>query len=96
MGLIKDVINFRKYKKLKECLEVLESEFGITKADLVYLHDALEIVKNNKVNETKPVAMDERTVEEIEKQKLKMTPEQFVEVFAKETEEFYPYGKPKE
>ena len=92
MGLISD---YRKYKKQKELLTFLKDEYGITKDDLSYIHEALEIVKNKELN--KPVVIDEKTQKEIqEKQALKMTPEQFVEVFAKETEEFYPYGKPKE
>lgn len=86
---------YRQFKKQKEILAYLKDEFGINKEDLNYLHEALEIVKSNQVS--KPVEIDEKTREEIkEKQKFKMTPEQFVEVFAKETEEFYPYGKPKE
>ena len=85
---------YQQFKKQKEILAYLKDEYGITKEDLSYLHEALELVKNKQVS--KPIAADEKTIEEIEKQTLKMTPEQFVEVFAKETEEFYPYGKPKE
>lgn len=85
---------YQQYKKQKEILAYLKDEFGITKEDLSYLHEALEIVKSKQMS--KPVEIDEKTREEIElAKKTKMTPEQFVEVFAKETEEFYPYGKPK-
>lgn len=85
---------YQQYKKQKEILAYLKDEFGITKEDLSYLHEALEIVKSKQIS--KPVEIDEKTREEIElAKKTKMTPEQFVEVFAKETEEFYPYGKPK-
>jgi hypothetical protein len=73
----------------------LEEEYGITKDDLKYIHEALEKVKELKTRT--PLVLDEKTKEEIELvKKTKMTPEQFVEVFAKETEELYPYGKPKE
>ena len=76
-------------------LTFLDDEYGITKDDLKYIHEALEKVKELKTRT--PLVLDEKTKEEIELvKKTKMTPEQFVEVFAKETEEFYPYGKPKE
>lgn len=89
MGLIKD---FKKYKKQKEILAFLDEEYGITKDDLKYIHEALELVKNGNVH--KPYVMDENTKKEIdEKNKTKMTPEQFIEQFAGEVEEFYPYGK---
>jgi hypothetical protein len=92
MGLISE---YRKYKKQKEMVAFLEEEYGITKDDLKYIHEALEKVKELKTRT--PLVLDEKTKEEIELvKKTKMTPEQFVEVFAKETEEFYPYGKPKE
>ena len=97
MGLIKDVINFRKYKKQKEILSFLDEEYGITKDDLSNMHEAIQHYKNKDV---KPVVVRE-PVSEAAKQKLekeqatKLTPEQIVEAFAGETEEFYPYGKPK-
>lgn len=92
MGLISE---YRKYKKQKEMLTFLKDEYGITEEDLKYIHEALEKVKELKTRT--PLVLDEKTKEEIELvKKTKMTPEQFVEVFAKETEEFYPYGKPKE
>ena len=91
MGLIAE---YRKYKKQRELLTFLNDEYGITKEDLGYLHEALQIVKETKI--PKPNVVDERQAEEIKKQKEKLTPEQIVEAFAGETEDFYPYGKPKE
>lgn len=89
MGLISE---FKKYKKQKEMVAFLEEEYGITKDDLKYLHEALELVKNGNIR--KPYVMDEKTKEEmLEQQKTKMTPEQYIEQFAGEVEEFYPYGK---
>lgn len=89
MGLISE---FKKYKKQKEMVAFLEEEYGITKDDLKYLHEALALVKESKV--VKPYVMDEATKKQIEENnKTKMTPEQFIEQFAGEVEEFYPYGK---
>ena len=92
MGLIKDLKELKKIKKQKEMVAFLEEEYGITKDDLKYVHEALELVKNGNVH--KPYVMDEKAKEEmLEQQKLKMTPEQYIEQFAGEVEEFYPYGK---
>lgn len=89
MGLISD---YRKYKKQNELLSFLKNEFGITKDDLGYLHEAIEVVKNKK-----SIVLDEKLKEEIkEKQAEKLTPEQLVAQFADKVEEFYPYGRPKE
>jgi hypothetical protein len=89
MGLISE---YRKYKKQKEMVAFLEEEYGITKDDLKYIHEALELVKNGNVH--KPYVMDEKAKEEmLEQQKFKMTPEQYIEQFAGEMEEFYPHGK---
>ena len=88
MGLISD---YRKFKKQNELLTFL-NEFGITKDDLEYLHEAIEVVKNKKA-----FVLDEKQKEKIkEKQAEKMTPEQLVAQFADKVEEFYPYGRPKE
>ena len=85
---------YRQYKKEKEILSFLK-EYGITKDDLSYLHEALEIIKTNQMN--RPVVIDEETKKEMQKAiSEKLTPEQIVKAFAGETEEFYPYGKPKE
>ena len=94
MGLISD---FRKYKKQKEMLSFLEDEYGITKDDLMNLH---EMVQEHKNREIKQVVvrepLDEKTKQEIENSmKNKTTPEQLLELFAGETEDFYPYGRPK-
>lgn len=89
MGLISE---FKKYKKQQEMLTFLENEYGITKEDLKYIHEALQLVKNGNIH--KPYVMDEETKEKIlEEQKTKMTPEQYIAQFAGEVEEFYPYGK---
>ena len=86
---------YQQYKKQKELLTFLNEEYGITKEDLNYLHEALVIVKEMKT--AKPNVVDAETKKEYEEQKkLKLTPEQIVEAFAGETEDFYPYGKPKE
>ena len=86
---------YQQYKKQKEILAYLKDEYGITKEDLSYLHEALVIVKEMKL--AKPNVIDAETKKEYEEQKkLKLTPEQIVEAFAGETEDFYPYGKPKE
>ena len=88
MGLISE---YRKYKKQKELLAFLDEEFGITKDDLKYLHEAVEVVKNKKT-----FVLDEKTKEEMkEMNSQKLTPEQIVASFAGTGEEFYPYGRPK-
>ena len=97
MGLIKDVINFRKYKKQKEILTFLDEEYGITKDDLQNVHEAIQYYKNRDV---KPVVarepMSEAAKKKLEQEQAnKLTPEQIVEAFTGEMEEFYPYGKPK-
>lgn len=92
MGLIKDLKELKKIKKQKEMVAFLEEEYGITKDDLKYIHEALELVKNGNVH--KPYVMDEETKKKLElENKTKMTPEEFIEQFAGEVEEFYPYGK---
>ena len=77
MGLIKDFKEFRKKKKQEEFLASL----GLTMEDLPLLKEAVRLVKcqGQPVNEEKP--------------NQKMTPEEFIEQFAGEVEEFYPYGR---
>jgi hypothetical protein len=94
MGIISE---YRKYKKQKEILTFLNEEYGITKDDLQIVHEAIQYYKNRDV---KPVVarepVDEATKQKLKKeQERKLTPEQIVEAFAGEMEEFYPYGKPK-
>ncbi len=99
MGLIKK----KDYMKFETRLIVLEmlKEYGIEPEDLHYLHDALKIVKD--IKENKPVIkdnkpkIDEKTKQEYtEKASKSMTPAEFIDQFARESEEFYPYGKPKD
>jgi len=100
----------KELKKLELRLEILDflKEYGIEPNDLHYLHEAVEYVKKQKENkkdevvdkltssDNKPIVLDEKTKEEI-KQRYngKMTPDEFISQFAGESEEFYPYGKPK-
>lgn len=97
MGLIKDIINFRKYKKQKELLAFLNDEYGITKDDLQNMHEAIQRFKNKDVKSvvTREPVSDAAKKKLEKEQATKLTPEQIVEAFAGETEEFYPYGKPK-
>ena len=93
MGLISE---YRKYKKQKELLAFLNEEYGITKDDLQLTHEAIQYYKNREVKPT----VTREPISEAAKQKLekeqatKLTPEQFIEQFAGEMEEFYPNGKP--
>lgn len=99
MGLIKK----NEFKKLELRLEVLEmlKEYGIEPNDLHIIHEALEFYKENKnkVFETQkniPV-IDDETKKKIKSQyENSSTPNDFIKQFAGESEEFYPYGKPKE
>lgn len=87
MGLISD---YRKYKKQNELLTFLKNEFGITKDDLGYIHEAIEVIKEKKI-----FALDDKAKAEIKEQYAeKLTPEKLVESFAGKVEEFYPYGRP--
>ena len=71
-------------------------------SDLHYLHEAVEIVKemkkknlenpNNNANPRKP---DDEMKKKFKENENKMTPEEFINQFGGESEEFYPYGKPK-
>ena len=100
MGLIS---RNKELKRLEMRLEFLEflKEYGITPNDLHYLHEAIEYVKKEKENPKEVNSKELKpTKEEVEKYKKekseKMTPEQFINQFAGEVEEFYPYGKPKD
>lgn len=90
MGLIKDFKEFRKKKKQEEFLASL----GLTMEDLPLLKEAVRLVKcqGEPVNEEKPVVASTGEHKE-EKPNQKMTPEEFIEQFAGEVEEFYPYGR---
>lgn len=83
--------DYKTYKKRQELLELLSS-FGITEEDLKYLHSALKIVKEGNIN--KPVEITDEQKKKI-KDKLDktLTPEQMIQAFAGETEEFYPNGR---
>ncbi len=89
----------RKLEKRIELLEFLKTEFGIESKDLHYLHEAIEYVK--KLKENGITTSNAKTPSEEDKKNIKdrneknMTPEQFINQFAGEVEEFYPYGKPK-
>ena len=95
-------------KRLELRLEFLDflKEYGIEPNDLHYLHEALEYVKNQKelykkiqdVGVARPANIpDDKTKKKYEEEaKQKMTPEEFISMFAGESEEFYPYGKPKD
>lgn len=100
----------KELKKLELRLEFLDflKEYGIDANDLHYLHEAIEYVKELKKNkidkaiekvlssDNKPFTLDEKTKEEIKKMyDGKMTPEEYINQFAGESEEFHPYGKPK-
>lgn len=83
--------DYKTYKKRQELLELLSS-FGITEEDLKYLPSALKIVKEGNIN--KPVEITDEQKKKI-KDKLDktLTPEQMIQAFAGETEEFYPNGR---
>ena len=87
----------KKAAREKEFEEFLLS-FGITKADLCYLHEFIEKIRNFRPQEpAKPVVPNEELKKKIEQDaRMKMTPEELVKSFAGESEEFYENGrKPK-
>lgn len=91
----------KQMKKLELRLELLEflKEYGIEPNDLHYLHEALEYVKkekeSNKIQNGSNLAPSDDEKKKIKENNEKMTPEQYVNMFMGESEEFYPYGKPK-
>lgn len=93
----------KEMKKLEMRLEFLEflKEYGIEPNDLHYLHEALEYVKKIRENDSltnniSNNAPNDDMKKKIKEQQEKLTPEEFINMFAGESEEFYPYGKPKE
>ena len=89
--------DLKKAAREKEFEEYLLS-YGITKADLCNLHEIIAKVKNFKPEPVyKPSTFSKEEKEKLlEEQRKKMTPEQLVESFAGESEEFYENGrKPK-
>lgn len=100
MGLINSEKRkaFKKFEKKMLLLEILKEEFGIEISDLAYLHEALSIVKqlskNQEVKKEKIEPTDEMK-KKFKEAETKMTPEEFISQFGGESEEFYPYGKPK-
>ena len=92
MGLIKDFKEFRKTKKQEKILSTL----GLTVEDLPYLKEAIQMVKNHQPIDEPKVEDTPKTsngTQEEKKPNQKMTPEEFVEQFTGEVEEFYPYGR---
>ena len=94
MGLIKDFIEFRKTKKKEKFLASL----GLTLEDEPYLAQAVKYIKNQTPINEEPVEVVKEasngSTEVVEKKpNQKMTPEEFVEQFTGEVEEFYPYGR---
>lgn len=99
MGLGKN----KEIKKIEMRLEFLEflKEYGVEVSDLHYLHEAVEYIKEirkNNLNENRNINVPDATTKKKyeEDARNKMTPEEFISMFAGESEEFYPYGKPKE
>ena len=92
MGLVKDFKEFRKTKKQEKILATL----GLKAEDLPYLKEAIQMVKNHQYVDEPQVEVKETTSngnQEEKKPNQKMTPEEFVEQFTGEVEEFYPYGR---
>lgn len=100
----------KEIKKLELRLELLEflKEYGIEPNDLHYLHEAIEYVKEKKSSNSEKIiesvtspdnrskVLDDETMKKIKEANAnKLTPEDFIQQFAGESEEFYPYGKPK-
>lgn len=88
MGLVKDV---KHYKLVKEVSAIVEEIFGMSIEQI-----KAKLNEKSTVIETKPTLneLTEKEKKAIEdKYKGKMTPEQIVEKFAGDVEEFYPNGK---
>ena len=91
---------YRKYRAREDLLEIL-TEFGITRTDLFYLHDALAIVKelkekSDKTTTNHPFKLSEEQEKKIKEKSLnKITPQQILEMFGGEVEDIYP-NEPKE
>lgn len=82
--------------KIRKLIKCILCEYGIEESDLVYLHEALEKVKNLKMEEKEHYELSKEQKEQIEKQqKEKITPEQLVKQFSSEIEEFKINGKRK-
>ena len=93
MGLKTKKEMFKKLEFENHMYEFLEG-YGIDKKDLMYLPEALKIVKDLKIN--KPVLAPEKTQKEKDKeQNQTLTPAEFVSQFSGEEQEFYPYGREK-
>lgn len=91
MGLIKDAMKLRKQR---EFAEMCEAVFGMS---IEEIKKSLEDKRVVYVKEEAPVVDKDNKDEQVEaenKQKAleKMTPEQMVEQFAGDVEEFYPDG----
>ena len=81
--------------KLKEMLKILTVYFGITEEDLRYLPEAIKIVKGSQLP-LKPITLDDKQKKEIEqKYQNAYTPEEYLNGFKNEVEEFYPNGREK-
>ena len=102
MGLMKRRDELKKLEMKLTFLELMKEEFGIEISDLHYLHEAVEIVKEmkkknleNPNNNANPKMPDDDMKKKFKENENKMTPEEFISQFGGESEEFYPYGKPK-
>lgn len=89
---------YRKYKRNVETMEFFAS-YGIAESDLRYLHEALSIVKelksraDEKPIEAKASPSKEQQKEIKERNGRFVKPEDIVEMFAGDAEEFYPNGR---
>lgn len=89
---------YRKYKRHEEIKDFLAS-YGLTESDLRDLHEALSVVKalksraDEKPIEAKPAPSEEQKKEFRERKDNALKPEDIVNMFANDVEEFYPNGK---
>ena len=89
---------YRKYKRNEEFKEFLAC-YGITDSDLRFLHEALAIVRELKRKaderpvEARPAPSEEQRKEFKERKDKALKPEDIVEMFKDDVEEFYPNGK---
>jgi hypothetical protein len=89
---------YKAYKRNRELLELLAS-YGVCESDLRYLHEALSLVKalksraDEKPIEAKASPSKEQQKEIKERQDRFVKPEDIVQMFAGDAEEFYPNGR---
>lgn len=79
-------LDFGKWRFRKMLIQTLKDEFGISEDDLKYLPEAVKIVKEKPSVSFTP---DKKSEEEKAADKLKMTPQEMVAMFAGDVEDFH-------